>query len=505
MSNIDKSMKTILKGSILVIFGVFLSKLFGYFFRLVVSRTGPTEYGLLSLGMAISGFIVTIALVGMNYGVVRYVAYYLGKKDPARIKGTITSALRITVPISLILGALLFFFADFISLKIFNEPDLGIILKVFAFIIPLDVTKRIILIAIRAFQKLKYEVYSRDLIEGSFKVILGVILVSLGYKAFGAAIAYLLALLFALIAAFYFLEKKVFPIFKTKIQSIKNYKDLLEYSWPMMFSEVLNLLLLWTDTFMLGFFSVAALVGIYNAAVPTAQLMFLIPLSIATLFFPVFIELYSKGEKANFEKSFKITNKWVYMVNLLALAMFILFPKIILTILFPDNYVDGYLVLVILAIAYFISSLAMTSKLVLATMKKTRFIFSVVLIGAILNIILNIILIPKYSILGASIATAISTILVAILFNVYSYKVTKINPFSKDYSKIFISIAIPTLLLYLFNYKYKVVTSLLSLIAVFLIVFMVYVSMLLITKSLQKEDKMAILSIKEELIKKISP
>jgi O-antigen/teichoic acid export membrane protein len=193
------------------------------------------------------------------------------------------------------------------------------------------------------------------------------------------------------------------------------------------------------------------------------------------------------------------------MVNLLALSMFILFPKIILTILFPDNYVDGYLVLVILAIAYFISSLAMTSKLVLATMKKTRFIFSVVLIGAILNIILNIILIPKYSILGASIATAISTILVAILFNVYSYKVTKINPFSKDYSKIFISIAIPTLLLYLFNYKYKVVTSLLSLIAVFLIVFMVYVSMLLITKSLQKEDKMAILSIKEELIKKISP
>ena len=51
----------------------------------------------------------TLSLMGLNSGVQRYVAYYRGKGDEGRIKGTIMSALKITVPMSSIFTIIVFF------------------------------------------------------------------------------------------------------------------------------------------------------------------------------------------------------------------------------------------------------------------------------------------------------------------------------------------------------------------------------------------------------------
>ena len=71
---------------------------------------------------------------------------------------------------------------------------------------------------------------------------------------------------------------------------------ILSYSLPLMLSGILISITTWTDTLMIGHFRQASEVGIYNAALPTAQLIYMIPYVFMVLFLPVLTELYAKGK-----------------------------------------------------------------------------------------------------------------------------------------------------------------------------------------------------------------
>ena len=130
MSN--DAIKSIAKGALWMFLGFFLAKILSYFYRIVIARIGAYEYGLLSLMLAVFGIFTAFALLGLNYGVVRYVAFYQGKKDDARTKGTILSSLKIALPWSIVLAFGLYISSDLIAVGIFNEPNLSLLLKIMA-------------------------------------------------------------------------------------------------------------------------------------------------------------------------------------------------------------------------------------------------------------------------------------------------------------------------------------------------------------------------------------
>ena len=68
-------------------------------------------------------------------------------------------------------------------------------------------------------------------------------------------------------------------------------------------------------------------------------------------------------------------------------------------------------------------------------MKKTKLIFYISLISAVVNVILNYYLIPKFGIIGGSIATSFSLMLIFILTLRSCYKLTKIQPLKLNYFK----------------------------------------------------------------------
>ena len=210
MKNIEKPLRTIVKGAGIVFIGIFLSKLFGYFYRLIVARMGVEDYGLLSLGLAVFGFLTIFAIFGMDVGVIKFVSYFRGKNDNKRIKGILNFALKFSIPWSIFIAFLLFYFSDYISITFFHNENLSLILKVLAFVIPLDALRSVFYGAIRGFQKVEYEVYGKSIAENLIKVILTLIFIYLGFGVVGATFAYLFAVLASLGLSLYFLEKKVF-------------------------------------------------------------------------------------------------------------------------------------------------------------------------------------------------------------------------------------------------------------------------------------------------------
>ncbi|MAF51270.1 MAG: hypothetical protein CMH64_04235 [Nanoarchaeota archaeon] len=492
----EDSLKKIVKGGFIVFLGIFISKIVGYLYRIIVARIGAEQYGLLSLGIALLGVFTTISLLGLNQGILRYVSFYKGKEDFQKIKELLSSAFKLTFSLSLIFAIILFIFSKQISITFFSNENLSWIIKIIAIALPFNTLREVLINTFKAFQKVKYEVYIKNITENISKVIITLIFIILGVKIIGATIAYTASIILSFILALYFLEKKVFSIFKTKLSKFSLNKELFRYSLPLLFGNFIFSLILWTDTLMLGYFLPESEVGIYNAALPTAFLMFTIPYALLALFIPILTELHAQNKTEDFRSVYKTITKWIFLLNIILLGIFYLFSEKILGILFGQEYTIASTSLLILSTGYFIGFLASSIQSVLLVIKRTKLILLNTSIMAIGNILLNILLIPKYGIVGAAIATSSIFIIRTILLVTESTLITKIFPFKLSYIKIIFSILVTFFSIKYISSFYEI--NLITLILTSLFFLLIYGILLLLTKSLEKEDISIIKSIQQK-------
>ena len=231
----------------------------------------------------------------------------------------------------------------------------------------------------------------------------------------------------ALILLYYLLKKKVYSLKGIFSKKSRIMPSLVKFSLPLFVSDVFAYLLVWTDTLVIGYFMSAVDVGIYNVAAPTAMLVYVIPTTIKTMFYPVMSERFATG---NYTRFFKRMGDWVLFLSLPVAAFLVLFAEEFLLLFFGSEFVGGSLVLIIICLAYFVYSLFMTSHIMLYVMKKTKLVLFNTVLSVVLNIVLNIVMIPKYGIVGAALATAIALMVRALLIFVEVWWFTKVFPMS---------------------------------------------------------------------------
>ena len=497
MSETD-SLKKIVKGSSIVFIGIFISKFLAYVYRLLIARVGPEQYGLFSIALGLTGILVTISVLGLNLGLMRYIPFFKGKEDNEKILLTIRESLKLTAAISLFFSILVFFLSEKISIGLFNNHELITILKIMSLSIFFGTLTFMLYDLMIAFQKAKYHVLIKNFFENAIKIVLTFILIYIiGIGALGAAYGYLFSLIISLFVAIYMVNKYVFRFITIKkiYGGIKIRKELVSYSMPLMFSDLSISIIVWTDTLILGHFRSATEVGIYNAALPTAHLMYLIPYALMMLFLPVLTETYSKGEKEVLNSIYLRVTKWIFFTNLMLVSFFVLFSRIIMKNLFGQEYISGNIVLIILSLGLFLGYLIEPTERMFMIFKKTKTIFLITISVLVSSLSLNFMLIPIYGMIGAAIAAAITQILIFLLYAVSGYIITKINPFKFKY---FLNALI--LLSVLGFIKYFFSGNLLIMLLMFMGYILLSILLLAITNIIEKED---ILFIKL-ILKKIS-
>lgn len=484
-----ESLKIIVKGSTIFFVGLGISKFITYFYRLFIARYfGPTDYGLFMLGLGIVSFFMLFANLGLHVGVTRYTAFYNARKNYRKIKGVLQSSIKLVVLFSVITMAVLFLVSDWIAVTVFGRPELSMVLVILSLSILFTSLKNIFNATFAGFNKIKYRVYSEGIFLNLTNLILVVIFGLLGLGIIGIAWAWTISYSMAFLLAFYFLQRKVFPFFRSKIKSLPQERILLSYSIPLALSGFVAFIVSWTDTIMLGFFKTASDVGIYNVALPTADLLIVISSAVAVLFIPVVTVLYSKKKFGEMKTVHSTVTRWIFCFNFPIFLLMFLFSRQILNVLFGGVYIYGGMALMTLAFSYFISSLFTTSSNMLMVLKKTRWLMLNTMIAAGINFPLNLVFIPMYGIFGASLATGISIMIGAILTGVETCYLIKLNPFSKKLFKPLVAgiLSLATI--------YFLATYLISgfpvflLIVLFLVFVILYAFLLLLLHGFEKED-----------------
>lgn len=389
----------------------------------IARMLGANDYGKFSFALAFVLLLQNFSDFGISQIVTREFA-----KDKEREKD-LPSLLSLKILLSLAVLVLIVVSSFFIT----SDPEIRKIIFILALSNLISIFSMIFYAVFEARQKMEYECLIRTL-EALILLVIGFIVLFFFPSIVNITYGYLIASIFTLIVILFVYHGKFQKISINWDKSI--WRKFLSLSWPLALVGVFNVIYNETDSVMLGSWGQITQNGWYNAGYRLITI-FTIPIGIiSTSFFPVLSQKF-KETKEEFQK---IWNYQTEVMILLAMPLMIggiVLAKKIIEFTYNSNYapaIPAFQMLIVMAgIMFFYSNFRWA--LIVANHQKK--LFWVVLSGAIVNVILNAILIPRFSLYGAAAATVFTHLLVLILLLGFTLKLKLVNPFN---SKIMVSL-----------------------------------------------------------------
>jgi len=277
----------------------------------------------------------------------------------------------------------------------------------------------------RAFEKMEYEtlvrVFERVVI---FSLVMAVI--HLGYGLIEIVSAFLVGSLFGfLFSVLIVITKFIKPRFEIDLSFLKNAtKEALPFGLTAIFVVIYFKI----DTVMLSMMEGDAVVGWYNAAYNIIEgLSALIAGSLSFAVFPL-ISRYAKSSRATLKKGYIMAFQLLFAAGLTISILVTIFADKIIILFYGPGYLNSIIALRILIWAFFLICISLISSTLLNSIDKQNIVAGGTGLGALVNVVLNLILIQYYSFKGAAIATVITEVLG---FFIYFYFVSKFLKLSK--------------------------------------------------------------------------
>lgn len=175
-----------------------------------------------------------------------------------------------------------------------------------------------------------------------------------------------------------------------------------------------------------------------------------------------------------------------------------------IVITFGREYMVGGTTLSLLSVAYFSHAIAGPNANVLTSIGRTRVIMWDNVAIAVLNAILNVVLIPEYGFLGAGAATAISYVVLNVLYSAQLYRETGIHPFSPALVRPGIVAAVLVALVY-WTTRTVFPITIPVLVGMFAVFLTLYTVVILRFGGVEEEEIMLVLSFEERFDVDLAP
>ena len=359
----------------------------------IVRYLGDVEYGKYSFAFAFTSLFAILSYFGLELVVTRDVAR--DKSQAGRYLGNIAL-------IELIFSIITFFLI-FITINLMNYPyDTKLAVYILGGAVLLEATFIKLFKSIyRAFEKMEYEALVMILGKCIF-VCLGFFVIFSGYGLIELVSAYLLTNLITFLFSFLITIKK-FTVPKFEIDT-RFWKYLILTAIPFGLAGVLNLIYVRTDTIMLSIMKGDAVVGWYNAAYALVSVLSFLNAALITAIFPSMSNAFASSKKSLngiYENSFRYS---FILLLPIAVGTTLLADRIIL-FMYGESFIHSIGALQILiwsGVLSFLNSLYYTT---LGAINRAKTVSIIMGSGAIVNVFLNLLLIPKLSYIGAAIAT----------------------------------------------------------------------------------------------------
>lgn len=456
--------RKIAKNTSVLLISQIISYIFTFFITLYSARYfGATTFGIWAIALSITGIFGIFADMGLGTLMVREVA-----RDMSLADKYISNIVLIKIVLSFLMFGLII-----ITSNIIGYPE---IVKNVIYIVTISVIissfTGVLGAIFQVSEKMEYLAISTIL---SSVIILSGTAIMIFYKLdiiFFALLNIISSGLISVYTLIIYLRK--FPLPEIKID-FSFWKPTIKEAWPFGIAALSGMIYTYIDSVMLSVIQGAEVVGWYNAAYRLMMVLLFIPTAVNIAIFPVMSQFYTYSKdslKLMNEKYFK------YMIILgipLGAGITILADKIILLI-FGSGYAQSITALQILIWTIVVSFAVAPFMQLLQSINKQLILTKISVLSAIINIILNLVLIPKFSYIGASFATLIASIVAVVYVTAITYDLGYGIPVKlviSDLSKVLFATLIMTMFILYFKELNLFLLSIMAMLLYFISIYLV--------------------------------
>lgn len=198
-------------------------------------------------------------------------------------------------------------------------------------------------------------------------------------------------------------------------------RQLMKNSWPLMFSSLVVMIYMRIDQIMIKEMLGQRDVGLYSAIIRLSEIWYAIPVVITNSLFPAVVSAKKIGSNLYYTRLQRLYTFLVWTAIAVAIPIAI-FSDVLVTFLYGEAYRDASHVLVIHIWTVVFVSLGVASSSWFTCENLQHYALYRTLLGAVVNIFLNLILIPTFGLTGAAISTLVAQAAAALFFDVFTKK-----------------------------------------------------------------------------------
>lgn len=439
------------------------------------SLLSPDEKGITDVITTIVAFLSIFYSLSINSAVIRFYVDY--KEDKKKLKDFWGTCISFVIINSLILTAIVIIFKDFIIIPIAGDIEFYPYILLGLISITLNPTYTIFQSTLQAKEESRKYAFN-NLSYFIVNLVLNLVLI-IGFRL--GALGSLLALAITDVIFFIYTIIEFLPSITLKID--KSYlKNALKYSLPLLPHNLSGWAVSMIDRLFLNGMVSRAATSIYSTAAQFGNIINVLTSAINQAYVPWFFDRMKEKDK-NEDEIVKMAEILTIVYCFLAMGMSLFGPEIFKLVV-NERYYEGWKVIPFISFAYVFNGIYyFFVNPLFYNRKGVKFIAIGTFTGALLNSVLNIIMIPKLGSVGSGIASLISMMLSCILVYIIS---KKIEPLKFNIVKMFSFTAV-FLLISLLAFKINIESLIISiLIKMIIVLVMLIISALFYQKDIKE-------------------
>lgn len=344
-----------------------------------------------------------LALSGFRAGLTRFVAIHLADRDPGLVRGTVRLGLALSLAASTLIAVALAGAAPQIA-SAMHDPGLTTGLRLVGLALPAETVSAAALAATQGWRTQRPFAIVGQIYEPLCRLAITALALALGAGLTGAFWALVVAAWSTGLLAYRSLHR----LLRTLPRATPRYapRALFAFSSVSWVSSLSTTGLIWADTILLGLFGNEQ-IGIYNVSTRLVTVAIFMMAPINASFGPHIAHLYHRGQHDDLSSTYRAATGWITRLSLPAFVALLVFPHDLLR-LFGHGFAGGATVTLVLAIGQLVNAATGPVGTVL-NMSGRVWVNMVDNVGTlVLNVGLNIWLIPTHGIIGAAVAWSIS-------------------------------------------------------------------------------------------------
>lgn len=401
---------------------------------LLARLLGPTDYGLYQLAISAAALFSGISLLGLDDAMVRYVAVLSGRKDRPGVWGTIQIGLGIALPVSVMMGLVLYLAARPVAVGLFDEPALAPALRLMAVVVPVLTLSNVMLGVTRGFGRMDIAALGENVVQSVVRLVLLAGLALVGLELYPALVIFAISDVAAAITLG-LLINRLFPLRPSAHEEVRrDTSRVFRFALPLWISGLLGQFQRNIAIFLLGSTESAAGAGLFSIVGHINHIGHAIYRAVIVAVKPLLAQLHDRGDREGLSHVYTTTTRWLVASNLPFFMAMVLYPEPVLAI-FGDEYTAAAPALIVMAVAELVNAATgICGSLVDMTghtrAKVANSVLNLLSLGAA-----NAILVPRMGVLGAAYAylIAIAVVNLARMLEVWVFE--RVAPSWRAYAK----------------------------------------------------------------------